>query len=590
VQLSAAGGGETDAVEITLPVYHYSTPEVVATAGEVDAGEKRLEGIALPQVLDPTLGDLTVQIEPSLAAAMQEGLKYLEHYPYECIEQTVSRFLPNVLTYRALKQLGIERPQLETRLPQMVGVALQRIYSQQKFDGGWGWWISEPSNPFLTAYTLLGLVEAARADFAVAEDVMERAAKFVDESLYPQSELESGSNANTQAFLLYVLAEYHAYLDDAKQQPYPMSQVVNLYEKRERLSQYGKALLGLALGLAPEAEAEAVQPRIDTLVSDLLGTAVLSATGAHWEEPYVDYVTMNTDTRSTSLALMLLARLDPDNTLAPNVVRWLMVSRKEGRWETTQETAWALIALTDWMAATGELKADYSWRASLNGSAWGEGQVTAANVDEQVVLRAQVTDLLREQVNRLLLERVAPVAGQSGEGRLYYSAYLRYYLPVSEVQALDRGIVVSRRYELMDEPDKPITEAQVGDVIRVRLTIVAPSSVHYLVVEDPLPAGCEAVDVSLRTTSAIYEGPGLEQKSEERTTPWWWWQPTHSELRDEKVALFSTFLPQGTYEYTYLMRASLPGEYLTMPAQAYEMYFPEVFGRSDGGRFVIAGE
>jgi hypothetical protein len=46
-------------------------------------------------------------------------------------------------------------------------------------------------------------------------------------------------------------------------------------------------------------------------------------------------------------------------------------------------------------------------------------------------------------------------------------------------------------------------------------------------------------------------------------------------------------LPRGTYEYTYLMRAGVPGEFLVTPTTAYEMYFPEVFGRSDGGKFSI---
>jgi len=71
--------------------------------------------------------------------------------------------------------------------------------------------------------------------------------------------------------------------------------------------------------------------------------------------------------------------------------------------------------------------------------------------------------------------------------------------------------------------------------------------------------------------------------------PWWWnlWLPTHSELRDEKVGLFATWLRRGTYEYTYLMRASLSGRYLTLPSTAYEMYFPEVWGRGAGGVFTV---
>ena len=94
--------------------------------------------------------------------------------------------------------------------------------------------------------------------------------------------------------------------------------------------------------------------RIDTLLSDLQNAAIISATGAHWEEADYDYWAMNTDTRSTAVILDALARVDPENNLIPNVVRWLMVARRDGIWETTYETAWALMALTDWMRVTRE--------------------------------------------------------------------------------------------------------------------------------------------------------------------------------------------------------------------------------------------
>ena len=58
-------------------------------------------------------------------------------------------------------------------------------------------------------------------------------------------------------------------------------------------------------------------------------------------------------------------------------------------------------------------------------------------------------------------------------------------------------------------------------------------------------------------------------------------------MRDEKVALFAQYLPRGTYEYTYLIRAGVPGEFKVMPTTAYQMYFPEVFGRSDGAKFTV---
>ena len=92
---------------------------------------------------------------------------------------------------------------------------------------------------------------------------------------------------------------------------------------------------------------------------------------------------MNTDTRSTAIVLDALARLDPENALIPNVVRWLMVARQDGIWETTQETAWALIALTDWMVVTGELEGDYDYAVFLNDEELAEGAVTPETVDER---------------------------------------------------------------------------------------------------------------------------------------------------------------------------------------------------------------
>ena len=571
---TARAGSLSDAVEISLPVYHYSTPEVVATAGTLDEAGQRLEAIVLPPVLDTSQGELTVQLEASLAAGMQDGLKYLEHYPYECAEQAMSRFLPNVLTYRALKKLGIEKEELEAKLAQLVGVGLQRLYAQQKADGGWGWWVEDKSNPYLTAYILLGMVETKRAGFLVDENVMKRAAGFLKRHLKPPSELKEPYQYNGQAFILYVLAEYGEG---------DLGRCVALYRERQFLGHYGKAFLAMALGLLEPEE----RTRVDTLISDLVSSAVLSATGAHWEEEEVDHWTMNTDTRSTAIALAALARLQPDNALAPQVVRWLMMARKEGHWETTQETAWALIALTDWMMVTGELEGDYSWEVTINGAELGKGRFSRENITESQKLQIAIGELLREEANRLLIRRLRPTGDQTGKGRLYYAAYLRYFLPVEEVKALSRGIIVSRRYSLADEPEKPLSQARVGDVIQVKLTIIAPHDLYYLVVEDPIPAGTEALETSLRTVSAAYEKPELRREGEERWG-WGWWRFNHTEMRDEKVVLFASHLPRGTYEYTYLIRAGIPGQFLVMPTYAYQMYFPEVFGRGEGMSFAIA--
>ncbi len=115
----ASGGGYNDASRPTLgslhgqgiPVYNFQVPEIVATAGSMSAGGQRTESISLPAFTDfnPTQGTLTVEIAPSLAAGMTDGLTYLKDYPYNCTEQTVSSFLPNVLSLHALQGRQVKR-------------------------------------------------------------------------------------------------------------------------------------------------------------------------------------------------------------------------------------------------------------------------------------------------------------------------------------------------------------------------------------------------------------------------------------------------------------------------------------------------
>ncbi len=572
----------------SLLVYRYSAPDIVGTAGDLPSAGARTEVIALPPKYDNRQGELSVQLDPSLAAAMQDGLKYLEHYEYECAEQTVSRFLPNVLTYRALKELGIRDPALDERLPGLVKQGLDRLYIQQRKDGGWGWWPddlkaagSQESNVHLTAYVVFALIKAQQSGFEVQSDVLQRGQQFLLGKLVSARELTSSGAANRQAFVLYVLAEGNLKSRISNLQ----SQLNDLFENRDKLSHYGRAYLSLALWLGDSKDA-----RIATLLSDLNNAAILSATGAHWEETANDWWAMNTDTRSTAIILDALARISPSPVatgegqgggLAPNIVRWLMVARKGGYWETTQETAWSLIALTDWMKATGELAGNYDYAVFLNDKDRAHGQVTQGNVRESIKLRVDVAELLNES-NRLTISR------GDGQGRLYYTAHLRVFLPVQDIKPVSRGITVNRRYSLasctegVKCPD--VKEAKLGDVIRVDLTLIAPNDLYYVVVEDPLPAGGEAVDTGLATTSLLDKGPELaRQVGGRRSYYWWWWHwYSRSELRDEKVVLFADYLTKGTYEYSYTFRATLPGDYQVIPTLAREFYFPEVFGRSNG--------
>ncbi len=149
-----------DAVRVALPLNRYETPEVVGTSGTVPP-EGRVETVIVPADATDS-GELIVGLEASLAAGMTGALDYLEHYAYECNEQTVSRFLPNLLTMRALRTLGVDDPALADQLAFQLGVGVQRLVSRQNPDGGWGYWPGEDSSPFITTYVLWGLLATRR--------------------------------------------------------------------------------------------------------------------------------------------------------------------------------------------------------------------------------------------------------------------------------------------------------------------------------------------------------------------------------------------------------------------------------------------
>ena len=578
---SAGDGAYTDASKPplgqgdarTLPVYKYEVPETVGTAGTLYGPEagSRTEVVALPHRFDVTQGELTVRLDRSLAAATIDGLAWLRNFPHYCIEQIVSRFLPNAITYRAMQDLDVDNAELEANLTVQVNYALQRLYAQQKVDGGWGWFPQDESNPVVTAYAVIGLVEAQRAGYAIDEGVLARAVEFVRGSLINVREVEQAWRLNRQAFLLYALARADAG---------DVSRTVRLFEERAGMHQYAKAYLAMTLHLLDPDDSRAME-----LINDLVDGLTVSATGAHWEEAEADWYNWNTDTRTTALGLMAMVQIDPENQLIPNIVRWLMVAREADHWETTQETAWAVMALTEWMVVSGELRPDYTFDVALNGEPLplDDDTATPENVQAAETLRIEVAELLRDEANRVTISRSA------GEGNLYYTAHLRAYLPVPEVEALDRGIVLVRKYSLLDDPDAtPIDTAEVGQPVQVSLTIIAPNDLHYVVIEDPIPAGTDAVDPTLNTASVVGTQPEL---SRERplSEGWGWWWFSNIEMRDEKVVLYATYLPRGTYQFNYVIQPGMAGVYNVIPATGYEFYFPEVYGRTAGSVFTITG-
>jgi hypothetical protein len=156
----------------------------------------------------------------------------------------------------------------------------------------------------------------------------------------------------------------------------------------------------------------------------------------------------------------------------------------------------------------------------------------------------------------------------------------------------DYGFVVERTYEGVDDPADVSRDGsgtwhfRAGARVRVRLTMVNENRRYQVALVDPMPAGLEAMNPALATTGPIPQDP-KEQAS--RGGYWWWYGPwyEHQNLRDERVEAFASLLWEGVHTYTYVARATTPGNFIVPPPKAEEMYMPETFGRGASDRVVI---
>jgi uncharacterized protein YfaS (alpha-2-macroglobulin family) len=489
---------------------------------------------------------------------MLDALSYLAGYPYGCVEQTMSRFLPTVYVAQTLQKLGIEDQELEAELPKMVKAGVDRLYNFQHGDGGWGWWTDDETHPYMTAYVCYGLLKAREADFDVRDDVLDEGLA----SLGGQLRGARKGELSTYLYMLYVLAE--AGRDEGA------TELAEAYRKRGDYDPYELSLLGLALarrGMTAEAQ---------TVVEDLDAAAIEEGGFVHFTgvgEWHYSWQDSPIQTTATALRAIVATRGTDDEKLE-GMVRWLSLQRRGSYWRSTQETAAVVFALSDYLAATRELEGNYAARVIVNGAEVGSLAVTPENVasaklhlylkDKDGVVKAGANDV-RVEID--------------GVGRAYYSTLLTYYKQEDEIAPVDEGFVVSRKYYRLAKGGTEALEGipevvRPGDRFRVDVTFTVENPMEYVMLEDYFPSGFE-VDEGATERDYYYD---------------WYWGNSHSERRDEKMAFFFTALSPGDYTVSYTIHAEQPGKHLALPARASLMYAPEVWGSSGEASFDVAIE
>lgn len=641
----------SDAMEKGFVIYEHGIEKFISKAGKLRGDDVTIR-LDLPGERRAASAILSVQVTPSLAVTMLDALPYLIDYPYGCTEQTMSRFLPAAITLKTLRDLGVEPEAVMTRmfggieaehanrthakgkkdlnkLDDMVKQGLDRLYGFQHSDGGWGWWKEGDSDHFMSAYVVWGLVLAREAGIAVKSDVLDRGVSYLDKEI-----VEEEQQPDQQAWMLHALSSHHATARLRAVGRFQATAFDNLWNNRQRLNAYTRALLALSAHHFGNAD------RARTLIQNLENGVKRDRTPdgsvlqrgepshdpsvlgtAHWGEDGLYWRWSDGGVEATAFALRALLTIDPGNPLVEPVTHWIVRNRRGAQWSNTRDTSITVLALNEYLRRSRELTTDAAYELRVNGQLVTSRFLKAADVLNAPSRFEIDRKLLRDGPNEIRIQR------KGGQGALYFAAEARFFSLEEPVTSAGNEIFVRRQYyRLYNRPTLlkglvteklPFNEGEKlvsGDRVEVVLTVEAKNHYEYLVFEDLKPAGLEAVQIrsgeplfakelkpsavngqlalmadvrgklaamtvgnGARSQTAVSHLRRSEKSSETADSAltgrnrW-----VYQELRDRKVALFIDKLPEGYWEIRYELRAEVPGNFHALPVVGHAMYVPEI--------------
>jgi uncharacterized protein YfaS (alpha-2-macroglobulin family) len=305
----------------TLPIKKYTSPQTFVTGGVLREAATQQEVLSLPRTFRPSGGGLDVELSPSLAGSLLSALQAMDAADASTsAEATLSYLLPNLEVYRALNGAGLSDPGLSERVTANVTTGISRLLSLQNEDGGWSWWgKSEKSDPYISAYIFFGLLRAHEIGMNVDEGTLQRAGTYLSGLDLAITNDTSNAKLDEITFIQFVLA-YANTFDGIT--------IGNLYNVRDRLSPASQALLAHIFNRQNPAD-----ERVRDLISNLESSAILTASGAHWETPPENVLIAGSSVYTTSMVVYVLAQLDSANQVVFNAVRYLAAHRNaRGLW------------------------------------------------------------------------------------------------------------------------------------------------------------------------------------------------------------------------------------------------------------------
>jgi len=572
VRVAAVSGTDADSATVDLPVYTPATTETVATYGVVEGGSVVKQPVTEPEGVFDQFGGLQVSTSSTALQELTDALDYLADYEYPSSDALAAQIIAIASLGDVLQSFSAPGLPSADRLKALVSEDITALVAMQNDDGGFPYWQKgDVSEPFNSIQATQALAVANKHGFSVNAEVLQRADSYL--SSINQHIDKTASQSTRDMLRAYALnVRMLAGHRDTK-------------GAESLATDRGNALaLDAVAWLLPVVADTGVR---DALLLRLNNAAVDDAGSVTFTNKVTDdaWTTLQSDRRTDGLVLDALLSVAPDSDLVGKIVNGLLSARISGRWENVQENSVILLALRHYYDTFESTTPDFVARIWIGGRFAGEHDYQGHTTE-----RATVT----VPTDQVISAGTADVTMQNdGSGRLFYRIGLQTAPKSLDLAPVDRGFVVTRSYQAVDDPKdvtrdgKGVWHIKAGARVEVSLQLVSRSARSHVALTDPLPAGLQVLNPELATTSR-----DLAPSAKSATGAQDWWYSTwfdHQNLRDDRAEAFATWLDGGVYEFSYLARATTVGTFVAPPTRAEQMYAPETFGRAGSDRVVVEG-
>jgi uncharacterized protein YfaS (alpha-2-macroglobulin family) len=626
-KVTAQAGNHTDGEEKTVPVLKNSMLVTETMPFSIRAGEqKSLTFDNLKDNKSTTLRNhrLTLEFTSNPAWYAIQAMPYLMEYPYECSEQTFSRFYANSLATtivnsslrikqifdlwrnlpenkdallsnleknQELKQVLLEetpwvmQAQNETERKKRAGLlfdlnrmsaeqqrAFDKVQKAQQGDGGFPWFTGCPSSYFITSHIISGLEHLDRlnalGDFKNrAQTVINKGLQFMDKEVQESyDELSKSKTDMSKQTVGYSEIKYLYTCSFSKHKPQDTKAFDYYYAQSKqywtKFNLYAQAMTALALNRFGDAKTAR------DIIRSLKERAQQSEEmGMYWKSNVPGYFWYQAPVETQAMLIEAFNEAGDDKQSVEEMKIWLLRNKQTNDWRTTKATAEACYALL--MTGGNLLDENQTLEVAIGGKPLSEA--AKEDIRPESGTGYVKTAWTGANINQNMAN--IAVANPNKSGIAWGGMYWQYFEQLDKITSAETALKMNKQLFLKKTAGRgeelhPLDESSVlktGDVLTVRMTLRADRDYEFVHLKDMRAAALEPV----KAVSGYRYQDGL-----------WYYEC----IKDASMNFFITYLRKGTYVFEYDLRVTHAGQFSNGITTFQCMYAPEFSTHSEGVR------